>query len=83
MKFRPVEDESFHEDKWTDIHDAANSCFLPNVWRTSLELLQSHTIELLKRGFCPPAPLISLIHCYSPAKNNRLVVLKDIKVLFT
>jgi len=49
MKFRPVEGESIHADKWTDIHDAANSCFLPIVWQTSLELLQYHTIELLKR----------------------------------
>jgi len=83
MKFRPVEGESIHADKWTDRHDAASSCFLPIVWRTSLELLQYHTIELLKRGFYPPVPLSSLIHCHFPAKNNRLLVLKDIKTLFT
>ena len=83
MKFRPVEGEFIHADKFSEVDDAANSRFFPIVWRAPLELLQDHTIELLKGGFYPPPPLSSLTHCNFRAKNNRLLALEDTKALFT
>jgi hypothetical protein len=59
MKFRPVEGEFIHADKWKELQDEANSGFLLIVRRKRLELLRDHAIEPLESGFHPPAPLSS------------------------
>ena len=73
MKFRPVEGEFIHADKWTELQDEANSGFLLIVRRKRLELLRDHAIEPLESGFHPPAPLSSWNTLLLPSKKQPII----------